>query len=269
VIPGYSWLRSDLIATLAPFAAIAAGSIVSASWSARYLWRRVRRVALFPLGSRGTTELEFALAFPFFLMTCLVTVQSALLMNATLIVDYAAFTAARSAAVWLPQDQPGEGAYVIAADAESRSPKWTRIHNAATIACVPISPRATGVLAALGLAGGAAAFNVGDIASLASFAGQGAVEFTRLTLEMVDRVPYASLATTVDLETDDGRAQRQFAAGGTVKARVTHRFYMNVPFAGAALGAVLGRRFIVFAGFGIGPYYVPVSSAYTLQVAQG
>lgn len=263
----YSFMRAELLTGLAPslagFLVCAALTLVAAQWMAHLVpaMNRLRR-----FDELGTSELEFALAFPFFLMMVLTTIQMALLINATLIVDYAAFCAARSAIVWVPQDTPGEDANTVANPQQTNSEKWTRIRRAATLACVPISPRASSFIG-VDLPSGGDAIAIGGIGDLARASGSdGGINYAKLSLDITDKWPYASLYTDVLLLGPDGNARTQFAPGSPVTARVTYRFYMNVPFAGSALGAALGRRFI--ADF-FGAYYVPVTASYTLLMTQG
>ena len=117
-------------------------------------------------------SLSFVLTLPMFIMIMMMIVQVSQLMIGMVVVHYAAFAAARSAAVWIPAamaapegpccissyavdpdapDQvapelnptaadygPGSGGltYMI----EPGSPKFNKIASAAILACVPISP---------------------------------------------------------------------------------------------------------------------------------
>ena len=120
----------------------------------------------------GAQSLSFVLALPFFITLVLFIVQVSQLMIGTIMIQYAAFAAARTAAVWIPaglsglegpnrissrsvdsnslnQDLPSAGQasgdagptdggvwYVIQPD----SPKYNRITLAAAVACLPICP---------------------------------------------------------------------------------------------------------------------------------
>ncbi len=263
----YSLLRPELLSEVAPLLAGFLACTAVTLFAGQWMMRRLPGVALLRrLDQLGTSEMEFTLAFPFFLMMVLTTIQMALLINGTLIVDYAAFCAARSAIVWIPQDTPGESANTVANPEQNSSEKWTRIRRAATLACVPISPRASSFLG-FRLPIGAGAIDAGGIGDVAQAGGgsDNGVNYARLSLDVIDKWPYASLYTDVALLGADGNARTQFAAGSPVTARVTYRFYMNVPFGGSALGAALGRRFLGV----LGPYYVPVTASYTLMMTQG
>ena len=117
-------------------------------------------------------SLSFVLTLPLFIMIMMMIVQVSQLMIGTVVVHYAAFAAARSAAVWIPAAMAApEGpccisSYAVDPDApdqvapelnptaadygpssggltykiEPGSPKFNKIASAAILACVPISP---------------------------------------------------------------------------------------------------------------------------------
>jgi hypothetical protein len=262
--PHYVLLRPELLLRILPWL-LAALSTASVAWlSARRLGPRLR-LAFWrrSLGQRGTAELEFALAMPVFLVSVLTTVQIALMVNAELVVDYAAFCAARSAAVWVPQDTGSEPANSVG---DEGSEKWTRIKHAATISVLPIAPRMSTFL--FGFFGpgpsASAPIDSGALARLASAAdvqrGAG-IDYFRLGRDVVDKFLYADQYTTVELLDASGRVARAFPGDSPITARVTHKFEMNVPLAGHLLGAAFGSRYISF----IGPFYIPISATYTLM----
>jgi hypothetical protein len=111
----------------------------------------------------GTAVLDFVLTLPFFAMSVMIVVQTALLVNARLLVGYAAFAAARSAVV-------------------------SREHatDAAALACLPISPGVGGPIATLSGAKVALAF-IGGSDPLRRIARAGA------------KYEYALAATSVEL----------------------------------------------------------------------
>jgi hypothetical protein len=120
----------------------------------------------------GVQSLSFVLTLPIFVMVMLLIVQVSQLMIGTIMVHYAAFAAARSAAVWIPsrlgqgetencisvysaepgsEEQaprvldpldedygPGEGGvtYIV----EPGSPKYEKIASAAVMACMSVCP---------------------------------------------------------------------------------------------------------------------------------
>jgi hypothetical protein len=261
----YTFLRIEFLRAILPAALGCAGFAVMSLASGRFLSACARRRLLRPLGDHGSSELEFALALPWFLVSVLVTIQMTLMVNAMLVVDYAAFCAARSAAVWLPQTVPNEAANSIAPPDDTDSEKWSRIRRAASLSCIPISPRLSS------FAGGflqlpAAAITAEQFQALAALGdpmpGQ-TISPLRLGIDTLDKWFYSALFTDVSLYGQDGMPRTDFPGDTPVTARVAHKFYMNVPFAGPLMGRVFGHRYFWL----IGPYYVELSSSYTLQMA--
>jgi hypothetical protein len=111
-------------------------------------------------------SLSFVLTMPFFVMIVLFIVQVSQLMIGTIVVHYAAYAAARAAAVWIPARlSVGEGAncissYYVDSSAKDQvapsllgpteggmwfviqpgSMKYDKIASAAVMACMPICP---------------------------------------------------------------------------------------------------------------------------------
>ncbi len=88
-----------------------------------------------PGGQAGLAVLEFALIFPIALTIALVMAQTSLLMAGNLFVHYAAFSAARSAVVWIPAEMHSEPRNEL--DAGHASQKRQRIRAAAVWAVLP------------------------------------------------------------------------------------------------------------------------------------
>ena len=157
------WLVSLLVLFLAAWALV------------RYSRAQLRLGRLFRLhrDEAGSVQsLSFVLTLPVFIMIILMIVQVSQLMIGIVVVHYAAFAAARSAAVWIPAAMPApEGpccisSYGVDPDApdqispeldptaanygpgsggltyiiEPGSEKFNKIASAAILACVPISP---------------------------------------------------------------------------------------------------------------------------------
>ena len=263
----YSVFRAELWWRLLPLICGVTAAAFATVAIAQKLASRAR-LRMRPLGVGGTAEMEFALAFPSFLMSVFVTVQMTLMINANLVIDYAAFCAARSAAVWLPRDHGGrEGPNEIVAAESSRwqdSEKWQRIHRAATFAVIPISPRLSRFRFGFDIPALNPPFNPRSLEELAAAADASLARgpgLGRMALAVFDKWPYAYYFTDVDLLDDKGRPSTTF--GGTVTARVTHDFEMAVPFAGPLFGYFFGQRYFRF----FGGYYVPISASYTLMLA--
>lgn len=96
--------RQILIACLPCFVVLCASFVVlrvvlaigAKSWS----WQRLRQIHACQQG--GVQSLAFVLTMPIFVMVVLLIVQVSQLMIAQMVIHYAAFAGARSAAVWLP-----------------------------------------------------------------------------------------------------------------------------------------------------------------------
>src|SRR4051812_31148980 len=126
-------LRAALIACLPWLAALiaAAAALRGLMWlcGARPRWGRV--LSLHQEQTGGVQSLSFVLAAPFFIMLLMLIVQISQVMVAQVVVNYAAFAAARSAIVWIPASVDGfdngvphnEGANVI------RWLQWTGERN--------------------------------------------------------------------------------------------------------------------------------------------
>jgi hypothetical protein len=151
--------------------------LVAAAWGLARMSRarlRLARLGTLHADQAGSAQsLSFVLTLPLFIMVLMMIVQVSQLMIGAIVVQYAAFAAARSAAVWIPADLPdpegpncissyavdptapdqspvtdptaagygpaaGGVTYLLAAD--SGSPKYQKITSAAVLACVPISP---------------------------------------------------------------------------------------------------------------------------------
>jgi len=77
---------------------------------------RARRLLCLHRDQSGAVQsLSFVLTLPLFVMVMLFIVQVSQLMIGTIVVNYAAFAAARAAIVWIPADMPPEGPNCIAA----------------------------------------------------------------------------------------------------------------------------------------------------------
>jgi hypothetical protein len=186
----------------------------------------------------GTAVLDFVLTLPFFAMSVMIVVQTALLVNARLVVGYAAFAAARSAVVWVP-----------AGDLDVAREHAT---DAAALACLPISPGVGGPIATLSGAEVALAF-IGGSDPLRRIARAGA------------KYQYALAATSVELSGIEDPAQ-----AAPITATVSYRFYLSVPYAGAIFAALLGGTMPAPPGFtgGGSLSYADLGESFTL-VNQG
>jgi len=89
----------------------------------------------------GTAAVEMAFVFPLALMIFLTITQAAILFNANMVVHYAAFAAARMAAVVVPMDINDEYRNLVYGPEQGISQKREMIRRAAVLALVPVSAR--------------------------------------------------------------------------------------------------------------------------------
>lgn len=198
------------------------------------------------LGEAGQAMTEVAVSFPTLLITTLILMQLALMYQAKNVVSYAAFSAARAAIVWIPSRAPldadspeTEGLHTINIDGGE---KIDKIHQAAAMACVPISPRASIVLDGLPLVGDLIAEAAASFTSLFNSFG--------LPGEYVDnalqRYAYSTFATEVRLykatqggfeELTGGLASWNYPDDpADVAVRVRHRYYLPIPVVNRFIG---------------------------------
>lgn len=104
-------------------------------------WGRRQRTETALPTQAGAAMIEFALVLPILLTISLVLAQTAFVLVGTMAVNYAAFCAARSAVVTVPEDmsyESGEEPNYVYYDAEA-SAKVQRIRQAAVWAVMPVS----------------------------------------------------------------------------------------------------------------------------------
>jgi len=254
-MPEYSLLRMELLRSIAPWL-VAFLVCAYLSWRiGRWLLRSRPRAGI-QGGQTGSATFEFTLAFPFFLGILFTTIQLALALNAKLIVDYAAFCAARSASVWISQDLGGDPPNTVKKD----SSKWNKVRGAARVACTPISPKYTSYARLAGLEQ-RSPHQASDLqANLRETMIPGVADWSTAWLDYAGKWPYAYLYTEIDFPRASGGNTKRFSADGMLAVKVTHDFDLAVPFAGAAIGRAFGSRRYV-----IGAWYVPISATYAMQ----
>ena len=189
------------------------------------------------MGESGQAMTEVAASFPVLLITTLILMQLALMYQAKNVVTYAAFSAARAAIVWIPATSETEGKHQINIGGGE---KWDKIHQAAAMACVPISPRASVVLDGLPFIGDV----IGDAFSVFSSMMSGFGLAGEYTDNAIQRYGYATFATEVKLykasssgfDEQSGNVTWQYPGGGDVGIRVRHRYYLPIPVVNRIIG---------------------------------
>ncbi len=186
-------------------------------WQAGAAGRRQRRHN----GEQGAAILEFAMVLPIALMMVLMMVQASLLWGGNLCVQYASYTAARSAIVTIPLSlSVTEPSNVVEGDVYT-SAKIRRIHQAAAWTIMPVA--CSDKQAPEG--------DVGDFQQGIKqfFAGYGQNAPGWVNNELGRRYQYALDQTEVELAPPaDGNG---YARNEDVRVTVRHTFYLAVPYA--------------------------------------
>jgi hypothetical protein len=145
-------LRSETFAAiLLQWGGCCVALAVIAGRMTRHLGRRLAWRPLHPNVLGAATAVDFALTFPVFLVILLLVIQLMILLNGALIVHYAAYTAARSARVWMWDADPWRSGAVLGTSAErllrnpivqgNRSDEVRqRVERAARFALIAASP---------------------------------------------------------------------------------------------------------------------------------
>ncbi len=168
--------------------------------------------------------LDFVLTFPFFVMILLIVIQFALMVNARLVVSWAAFAAARSAVVWTD-----DGLEVAT----------RRAKKAAAVACTAISPS---VLA------------LPDPGSLLLLA-HSPTRIGHRALRISGMHRYALSATEVAVTA--GGENGEIGPHDPVTVTATYQFHLAVPYADGIFSRAFGGRHL-------GKPVVPIRETYTL-----
>lgn len=220
---------------------------------------RARRIGHPLLRSQdGSSAVQFILTFPFLLIIILLILQIALIVQAKFVINYAAFCAARSAIVTIPA-RVGSRRFTENRNEiqlnNSESPKMKIIQRSAALPCVGISPRQSpGLIAHTGTLGDFAA--AAHLLPLSLF-----VPYTHANYiaQMGLRAPYAYDRKNTKIEITPNT--RQFTDHAEITVKVTHRYYLVVPFA----DRLLGQSYIGGSWFGFNSAkYLEINEQYTL-----
>lgn len=260
-LPQYSMFTSSFLKSIVPLTLLA----MVLSFLALRVSGAMARSKKIGNGDKqsGSSAVEFVLVLPALAVLLLMILQIALIVQAKFVVNYAAFCAARSAIVIIPDDVSGR-------PAESRnqighpdtSEKTEIIHRSAALPLSAISP-----LPGLSVARGVPVLTnpdvIADLVKLAPFD----VGPRSMMGQVMLRAPYAyhSENTAVKVVTPQGDEGGSFRDHDWVTVKVQYRYYLAVPFAKKLFGTAYSGNPIWNALFGT-DYYYPIVEQYTLPV---
>ncbi|MDY7009474.1 MAG: TadE family protein [Planctomycetota bacterium] len=182
----------------------------------------------------GTAAVEFALLFPFALMILLMMIQSMLLMAGNLAVHHAAYAAARSAVVWVPENLSHDEPKNVLASPNS-SAKFHRIRSAAVYAVMPVS---AGKGDWSGEDPGNAAVIQEGLERFWQLYGSSAPNWVQTML--AGKYRYAWNFTEVSLSDPAGGGA--YGDHETINVQVRHRLYLSVPYADLVFSLIDGEE---------------------------
>jgi hypothetical protein len=192
----------------------------------------------------ATASIEFLLVLFPFLFIVMTVWQLAFMYNARLHVGYAAFAAARSAAVVIPAEIGNEktGDLFKGSDGE----KWTKIRRAALPGTLAVSPGDAAAAGGTALAASIGGRRIPPLSALAAepryitlsahYMRADILAGTRLGRAMVKNA-YAAQMTQVFVNGQDERVAQTLAQAETVSVTVSYAFALQVPYVGRMLEA--------------------------------
>lgn len=245
-LPAGFWL---CLAGLVGFGTI---GLVALGWMLRR-FRLARAVGLHR-DRGGTTIVEFPIALIVLVLMALLTWQLGFLVSAYILVDYAAFAAARVAIVQIPPNVSGEEpAHVVKDVSLESSDKGDEIREAAAFVCYPISDRWTQDDSWMD-----EALVLGELIGL-----PGMESFTDALdhMDWATRFVYAQNHTTARLVVEGKEAgEHAYAGGSLVTVEVTHDYSLRIAIAARIFAErreswgyvtpVRGRATLQYEGFG-------------------
>jgi len=263
-LPQYSTFSSTFVSSIWPLTVVAIILLLITFRLTKAMAANARQVnASLQLDEQsGTSAVEFVLVLPVLTVLLLMILQIALVVQAKFVVNYAAFCAARSAIVLIPQDVSGDGPFEPRnrlGDPE-RSNKVEIVQRAAAFPLTSISPL-PGVSAVRGLPVLTNPEVMLELAKLAPFD----VEPSMMGQVML-RAPYAyhTKNTAVKVFTSQGAESGNFQEHDWVTVKVQYRYYLTVPFAKRLFGTAYSGNPLVNL-FGT-DYYYPIVEQYTLPM---
>ena len=213
----------------------------------------------------GASSVEFVLVLPALAVLLLMILQIALLVQAKFVVNYAAFCAARSAIVVIPDEvaisRPPESRNHLGNPETSEKIEITR--RSAALPLIAISPL-PGFNGATGLP-----VVTDDLESLKGLAKLAAFEVgpPSMMYQVLRRAPYAYHPdnTMVKIVDAEGSEAHDFRDHDWVTVKVSYRYYLAVPFAKRLFGTAYSSNRIWNMLFGT-DYYYPIVEQYTLPL---
>ena len=263
-LPQYSTITAPFIKSIAPLVVFGVVlSIVALRFAAVIARSRKRAAVVAADGESGASAVEFVMVLPALAVLLLMILQIALLVQAKFVVNYAAFCAARSAIVIIPDDvagRPPESRNRVGNP--DRSEKIEIIHRSAALPLTAISP----VPGFNGATGWPLITNpepIADLIKLAPFD----VGPRSMMGQVMLRAPYAYHPdnTAVKVINAQGNEGGEFLDHDWVTVKVSYRYYLAVPFAKRLFGTTYSSNGILNMLFGT-DYYYPIVEQYTLPV---
>jgi hypothetical protein len=255
--PHASWLGAAVTSRLfALCGLITLGCIVGLSVIGGMLWRAGTAARRRRSGQDGAVVLEFTLLLPVALMFVLLMAQASMLMGGNLCVHYAAYCAARSAIVYIPDNaNASEPQNVMLAPGASA--KYQKIKMAAVWAVMPVStesPDYPGSEDSTTLRSGLEKF----------FTNYKMPRPGWVDARLSRKLAYADEYTI--LQVDPPRNGDKYDANENVRVRLTHTMYLAVPYANRVLASLDSQDGRVL-NFGTANYGMNIHAGCTLTNA--
>ena len=218
---------------------------------------------------RGVLTLQFVLLVPLLMMLLTTILQIALLIQAKFVVNYAAFCALRSAIVSIPAEMTSPESRRTESHNQinfndEHSAKLDAIRRAAALPLTAISPvYGPGVALSTGTAP-----DVSLVTQLSRVAllFPGSVGGQDVSHQLLLRAHYAydrqNTQVEIVIKSNNAQSQGRFDDHDLVTVRVTHRYYLTVPFA----NRLFGRPFFGSRWWGGSGFYYPITEEYTLPL---
>jgi hypothetical protein len=263
-LPQYTTLTSTFVRSLSPWLLGATVLMFISFRLTRALASNSARKKRNGDAESGTSAVEFVLILPALTVLLLMIFQIALIVQAKFVVNYAAFCAARSAIVVIPDSlmDGGNREPHNQLGNPDTSAKVEIVQRAAALPLTSISPL-PGLTEARGLP---VLRNPDALVELAKLAPFDVYPRSMLGQAML-RAPYAYLEdnTSVKVLTQQGTQQGAFKEHDWVTVKVRYRYYLTVPFVNKLFGTAYSGNPISNLIFGA-EYYYPIVEQYTLPM---